>query len=85
MHSGEFILPPGVTFDLIRHLSPSDMTVDSVSQPSILCIHLKTSKTDTTGAGVDIFTDRIYNSLCPVVAMLWYLAMRDFSPGPLFC
>ena len=85
MHSGKFTLPPGVSFDPSRHLFPSDVTVDSVNQPSIVCVHLKASKTDTTGAGIDIFISRTYNSLCPVVAMLRYLAVRGFSLGPLFC
>ena len=62
MRSGEFTLLPGVSFDLSRHLSPSDVTVDNVSQLSIVCVHLKVSKTDTTGAGVDIFIGRTYNS-----------------------
>lgn len=42
-------------------------------------------KTDTTSVGVDIFVGRTYNSLCPVVVLLQYLAVGGFSPGPLFC
>ncbi len=62
MRLDEFTLPAGVTFEPFRHLSPSDVTVDSLIQPSVLCVHLKSSKTDTTGAGVDIFIRRTYDS-----------------------
>ena len=85
LHSGKFTLPAGVKFDPSRHLSPSDVIVDNLIQPSVLCIHLKSSKTDTMGAGVNLFVGQTYNSLCPVVAMLQYLAVRGFCPSPLFC
>jgi hypothetical protein len=49
---GEFpyTSPAGVRFDPSRHLSSSDVTIDNLIQPSVMCIHLKSC---TTGAGVD--------------------------------
>jgi hypothetical protein len=56
LRSGEFTLPAGVKFDPSRHLSPSDVTIDSLILPSV-CIHLKSSKTDTSGAVVNYRSD----------------------------
>ena len=85
LRSGELTQPGGVTFDPDKRLSPSDVTVDNVSNPTSMRIHLKCSKTDQTRAGMDFFVGRTFNALCPVVAMLHYLSMRGFSVGPLFC
>lgn len=84
MRSGELTIPAGVTFDPTIHLTPKDITVDDIHQPTILRIHLKASKTDVTRQGVDLFVGRTRNSLCPVVAMLRYLAVRGIDDGPLF-
>ena len=46
---------------------------------------MKSSKTDQARKGVELFVGRTYNSLCPVVAVLRYLAVRGFDQGPLFC
>ncbi len=61
-----------------------DVAIDNPQEPSTLKIRLKASKTDQMRAGVDIYVGRTYNSLCPVVAMLRYLAVRGFDNGPLF-
>ena len=36
------------------------------------------------GEGVDLFISSTWNSLCPVVATLRYLAVRGVDGGPLF-
>ena len=84
MRSGELVLPAGATFDPAKHLSPTDVAVDNIANPSIMRIRLKSSKTDQTRAGIDLFVGRTHNPLCPVVAMLRYLALRGFQQGPLF-
>ena len=47
-------------------------------------IHLKHSKTDQQQLGVDLYVGRTFNNLCPVAAMLAYLALRGQTEGPLF-
>ena len=84
MWSGELTIPAGTAFNPTRHLTPRDIAIDNWQQPSALQVHLKASKTDPTRQGVDPFIGRTYNALCPVVAMLKYLAIRGCSEGPLF-
>ena len=48
-------------------------------------MHIKAFKTDTFRKGVNIFLGRTSNPLCPVAALLAYVAIRGKSPGPLFC
>ena len=52
--------------------------------PSIVKIHLRMSKTDQYGQGVYIYLGHTGSELCPVSALLAYLAMRGNDPGPLF-
>ena len=70
MRSGELTVPTGSIFDCTIHLTPRDITVDDLQRPTMLKIHVKSSKTDPTRKGVDLFVSRTGNSLCPVVAML---------------
>ena len=39
---------------------------------------------DQFGKGVDVFLGKMGTELCPVSALLAYLAMRGKDPGPLF-
>ena len=84
MRSGELTITAGDRFDPSCHLTPRDITVDDMQAPSMLRIHLKTSKTDRTKQGVDLYVGRTFNSLCPVTAMLRYLQLRGIDDGPLF-
>ena len=49
-------------------------------------VHLKLrqSKTDVFGASVTIHLGRTGGTVCPVAALLAYLAIRPLTPGPLF-
>ena len=47
-------------------------------------IHLKQSKTNQLGKGADIVLGRMDQDLCPVAAILSYIATRGTQPGPLF-
>ena len=84
MRSGELTVPEGTIFDPARHLTPKDIMVDDRVNPTMLKIRLKTSKTDQTREGINLFVGRTWNSLCPVVAMLRYLSARGMDDGPLF-
>ena len=65
-------------------LSPADITVDSHTNPQLLTVHLRYSKTDPYGAGCQIYLGHTYTTPCPVAATLSYLAVRPPTPGPLF-
>ena len=81
MRSGEITVPEGTHFNPEIHLTPKDISVDNVHNPAVLKIRLKSSK---TRQGIDLFIGRTCNSLCPVVAMMKYLAVRGTYEGPLF-
>ena len=51
---------------------------------SLIRIHLKESKADPYKKGVDIVIGRTDTDICPVGALLAYLAQRGVAPGPLF-
>ena len=65
-------------------LTPEDVSVDNHQTPSLLCIKLKQSKTDPFRAGVSIFLGCTGNQLCPVAAVLAYLAIHHPAFAPLF-
>ena len=72
------------SFDASVHFSFDDVAIDNVLNPSFLKIRLKASKTDSFRRGVDIVVGKLNNKLCPVSAMLAYLAVRGNGPGFLF-
>lgn len=81
MRSGEFTSSSN---DEAGHsLSVADIAVDSRLEPKVVTIHLKCSKTDPFGAGCDIHLGRTGQLLCPVAALLGYLAVRPPTPGAL--
>ena len=84
LRSGEFTLPAGTTFNPNLHLTPRDIQVDDIKKPTMLKVHLKSSKIDQERNGLDLFIGQTKNSLCPVVAMLRYLEVRGIDDGPLF-
>ena len=81
MRSGE---SSTTEFDPQASLTPADVSVDSHQDPTVLCVRLKQSKTDPFRAGVSIYMGRTNQQLCPVAAVLSYLAIRAATPGPLF-
>jgi len=84
MRSGEFSVTGNTDRDSIIPLAVSDVSVDSRDDPRIITIHLRRSKTDQYARGEYLYLGRTYDSLCPVSAILAYLAVRPPSPGPLF-
>ena len=61
-----------------------DVTVDNAQAPTIVRTHLRHSKCDQFGKGVDIYVGRIGSLRCPVVAVVSYMAARGPGAGPLF-
>ena len=84
MRAGEFTSRPGEEFEPSSSLTPEDVSVDDHDNPSMVCIHLKCSKTDPFRHGVDIYLGRTGRDLCPVAALLAYMAVRPAAQGPLF-
>ena len=73
LRAGEFTCPSLSAFSP-GMLSCEDVAVDSYANPSVMTVTLKHSKTDPFGAGVTIFLGKTGDILCPVSAMLGYLA-----------
>ena len=84
MRAGEFTLRSTKEFDASSSLGPQDISVDQHSNPSMICVHIKQSKTDPFRHGVNIYMGRTNTELCPVAAILAYVAIRPSSPGPFF-
>ena len=82
--SGEITTMSDSSYDPRSHLSLDDIAVDNPAAPSILQVHLKVSKTDPFRKGIDVYIGRTNNDLCPVAAMMAYLAVRGNTPGALF-
>ena len=76
--------PFAVTLTEESGLSIEDITVDRHDGPSLVRIHLKSSKTDKLHRGVDVFIGATGNNLCPVTALMSYLAQRGGRKGPVF-
>ena len=84
MRSGEITVPSESAFDPASHLCITDVTIDCINDPQMVKLNLKTSKTDPFRKGVEIVLGRTRNALCPVTALLAYLALRGNGPGFLF-
>ena len=81
LRSGEATLPSETAYDPGAHLSFADVSVDT---PRMVRVKLRSSKTNPFRKGVDIFVGRTHNKLCPVEAMLAYLALGQPKKGFLF-
>ena len=56
----------------------------TTTNPTLLKLRLKASKTDQFRKGMDVVVGRTNNKLCPVAAVLAYLAVRGNGLGFLF-
>lgn len=83
MRAGEFTCTSMHT-ETDDTLSAADVYIDSRENPQVLTVFLRHSKTDTFSVGVHIYMGRTRDTLCPVAAVLGYLAIRPQRPGPLF-
>ena len=81
MRSGEFTSSRANGGDPV---SIGDVSVDSHSDPSIVRLLLRKGKTDPYGNGVFIYLGRTQSVVCPVVALLQFLATRPSHSGLLF-
>ena len=82
MRPGELTCPS--THMLHEALTPLDIAIDSREKPTVMTIFLRKSKTDQVGKGTYLYLGKTGHKLCPVSAILAYLAIRSPIPGPLF-
>ena len=81
---GELLLPSQDAFNPRLHLAWGDVAVDDACNPRMVRCHLKQSKTDQLGRGVDVVLGKTGLDLCPVAAALGYIALRGDQLGPFF-
>ena len=84
IRAGEFTATSVGDFDPSTSLCISDMSVDDRENLSMVCVVLRQSKTDPFRKGISIYLGRTYADLCPVAAILAYIAVRPSITGPLF-
>ena len=84
LRSGEVCVPSAKEYDPSAHLSMNDIAVDSHEKPSVISVNIKASKSDPYRQGVTIFLGATDQPLCPVKALLAYIAVRGQTAGPLF-
>ena len=84
LRAGEVVVPSDTGFDPSQHLTYNDIAVDNRRQPSFITVTIKQSKTDPFRKGVTVVIGRAAGPLCPLVAVLSYMAMRQQGEGPLF-
>ena len=81
---GELTSPTVVNRGPVDGVTVGDVAVDDHNNLSLVRIHLRRSKTDQLGKGVDSYLGRMDKDLCPVAALLAYMAVCGMEPGPLF-
>ena len=64
--------------------SPLDVARDATLPPSVITVKIKASKTDPFLQGTTVHLGRTGAELCPVAALLSYIAARGLQEGPLF-
>jgi len=84
LHSSGFTTPSQKEYDPTVHLIVKDLAVDKKSDPQLLRVVIKQSKTDPFRLGVTLFLGKTSSPICPVEPLLPYIAVRDGQPGPLF-
>ena len=84
LRCSEFTIPNQEAFDEAVHLSYRDISVDSLQNPQLISMQIKQSKTNPFQNGVSLMLSKTDQSVCPVTALLPYLAIQGSNPGPLF-
>ena len=84
LRCGEFTVPSQNEYDPTAHLSLEDIAVDNKSSPTVIQVNIKQSKTDPFRQGVQLYLGKTNTDICPVSAILPYLAIRGARLGPLF-
>ena len=81
---GELLVASPGDFDPALHLSWGDVTVNNRSSPTMVKIHLRQSKCDQFGRGVNVVVAHMGTSLCPVSALRDYIRVCQDAPIAFF-
>ena len=81
---GELLPETAKSFRPAADLAWGDIAVDNPANPQMVRVHLKKSKCDQFGKGSDIILGRTGSLLCPVAALLGFMAVRGDGPGSFF-
>ncbi len=84
LRASEFTVPSQTQYDPSVHLSFTDIALDSTQNASLMQVTIKQSKTDPFREGITLSLAATNKKVCPVLAMLPYLALRGGQPGLLF-
>ena len=82
--SGEVTIENEPNYDCNTHLSFSDVAVDNAASPSVISLNIKCFKTYQGRVGCQVVLGKTGDDLCPIVALLDYLARWGDKPGALF-
>ena len=82
------MVPSVESYDPEVHLNEADVSVGSKTKPPYIEVRIKASKTDIFRRGVTVYLGTTGNDLCPVTAVLSYMASIQRLPtmgcGPFF-
>ena len=81
MRSGEITIPSQSAYDPSVHLNFADVSVDDLTNPTIIQLSIKQSKTDPFRHGVNMYLGSTGNTLCPVTALLNYFVSERKTSG----
>lgn len=81
---GEMTSPTQSRFNPSTTLCFEDLSVDDQANPQMVMLLIKQSKTDQLRTGFTVSLARSDGPLCPVAALLAYIAVRGDRAGPLF-
>jgi len=84
LHCGEVVISSDASNDPQVNLSLEDVRINSRVRPSVVEVNMKASKTDPFRKGVRVYLGATTTDICPVTAILHYLALRGAGPGPFF-
>ena len=76
LRSGEICCPSESAFNPTWHLAPQDVYIDSTTNTTTIYVRIKASNTDPFRLRMTIAVGKTMDQVCPVKAMLLYLALR---------
>ena len=81
LRAREFTVPSAEAYDPSVHLNLSDLALDNHSNPTMVQLRIKQSKTDPFRQGVNVYLGK---TATPVDAIIRYTAVGSSDPGPIF-
>lgn len=81
---GETAVPSEAENDSSIHLNMADISINNADNLIVVKTKITASKKNQFRKGVDIFIGGTYNQLCPVEALMTYVAVRGQDDGLFF-